>query len=359
MRVENAASSRKAGARELSGGVSGIAQSLREEASMGELSQEILKYFSVKPKRIVKEKSYYILETDTGVKVVKKTLDGPESLRRQHAIKEFLNESGFPRTDRFSLSSTGEPFALWAGELYVMTDLLDFKHASFYLPEEFRNVVETLALMHKLTGSDQIGKPDSLDLVSECERAASDLALMKKKAGNLKRLSDFDVAFIKSYSFYQTRLKEVSAALSGAGYALMREKALSIGSLCHNSLKERTILVDGRDIFITHFSDASAGIQLWDLATAISRYGRNSKGLGLSAFQIIEAYSKTKNLTEPDIRMLHAMLNYPIQYMNAVRLFYGKKRPWLPAASLERLEFIVDGQDYYDRFVSALGGAFS
>jgi CotS family spore coat protein len=326
---------------------------------MGEPGQEIVKYFGVKPKRIVKEKSYYILETETGAKAVRKSSDSAESLKFQHKAKELLHESGFPNTDRFSLSHTGEPFVCFAGELYVMTDLFDYKRASFYIPEELKSVVSSLALFHKLSESLPLpsGGAPARDLELECGKALSDLSSMKKKLGAAGRLTDFDVLFIKSCGFYQRLIKSVSQALSESGYKRRLKSSVSANSLCHNNLKETTVLADGQEIYLTRFSDAGSGLQLWDLACVISRYGRNSKGLGLSVRQILDAYAKERPIPDEDIPALEAMIVFPSQYLKTVRSFCGKRKPWLHDAALGRLEAIIGGQGYYDRFTGALGGA--
>ncbi|MCL2463269.1 MAG: hypothetical protein FWF44_11430 [Defluviitaleaceae bacterium] len=332
-------------------------EEIKEIKEPKDLSQQILRGFGVKARKVVREKSYFICDTQQGLKMIRRSGDSPENIIFQHDIKEKLYAGGFARTDRFCLSSEGKPYYPWNGDIYVMTGFLPYKDTGFSDAEEFRNIVEAAAWMHRLGRlGDYGGKvfaPQS-DCLEEYRKSAAQLTAIKKKIGRQACMSDFDVIFLKNYAYYSKRLKSSIQLLEKADPAAALSEALRDGKVCHHALKEETVLADAGDIYVTRFSCAMFDLQLHDLADIIRRYLRNMSGTGFGIFQILDIYDKINTVSGEDAKILSAMLKYPHHFLKTAGQYYSKKRTWTPGALISRLKTVVACEDAYDRAISVL-----
>jgi len=310
---------------------------------------------------VIREKSYFICDTSSGLKIIRRSGDEPDNIIFQHGIKEKLYEEGFARTDRFRLSEEGLPYSVHNGEIYVMSDFLPYKEAGFVNAEEFRNIVEATAQMHRFgrlgerPGAEAGGKiyAPACDCLTEFRKSAAKLAAVKKKIGRQARMSDFDVIFLKNYAYYTKRLKSSIQLLEKTDPAAGLAQAVREGRVCHHGLKEETVLTDAGDVYITRFSGALFDTQLHDLADIIRRYLRNTSGSGFGIFQILDIYDKINGVSDEDVKVLTALLKYPHHFIKTVNQYYSKKRTWAPGAMISRLRTIVACEDAYERLLEA------
>jgi len=319
-----------------------------------DLNVQILQAFGVKARRIVKEKSYYICGTDKGGKIVRKSLEPESRVVFEHEVKEHLSASGFPYVDRFTLSQQGLPYAELDGALYVMTDAISAREADFGSNADFQKIIAAVAAMHRLareiplTGT---SAPRSGDVLEIYRRQIAELDSVRKKiSGARKRLSDFDVLFLKNHAHYAERMRASVSALEKTKLAEKRNSAKRNTAVCHNLLKEEYVSLGGEHTYITGFSQAAVDYQIFDLSAVLTRYAKNLPAEPVPLAALLELYDKHCTLDRDDLEILYPLLKYPGKFVKICGQYYSKNRTWTPNAIGNRIEGVLEGREKFEEW---------
>ena len=313
------------------------------------LSAQVLQGFGVAAKKIKKDKSCFVLTTESGNLTIKKSLDSSARVTFAHEIKEHLAANGFPHTDRFRPALSGKPYVEHDGDIYVCTNTLNLRETIFTEALDVRCAIENIAHMHRQARGIKSGAKFRREgSLTQLHKDVADITAIKRRLGTNGSLSDFDVIFLKNYDFYISQMRETLAELESTGIENYMQEALSQPSIIHNRLKEETMLVDGDQLYITNFGAAELGYSIFDLVSIISRYIReNPNGCELPVYSLFEAYDKHHPLRLEDIRITRALLRFPFRFVKLLRAYYSKKRTWTPSAIFSKMQDIVSARDNY------------
>lgn len=320
---------------------------------MFEMQKTVVESFGVQAKKITKEKTYYIVETSEGMRVLRVMQEGAPRILFQHALKEFAAGNGFTKTDRFFPSLSGEPYTAANGEIYVLTEYIEGREANF--ETDLLQAAEALAHWHNCTCGVTV-PDDAADItppvfIDEINKQISQINQIKKKVRAQARLSDFDVMFIKHADAYAAQISEASEKLGKLNYTALQRQAQENNFICHNSLKEETVCINGTDVYITQYNEAARGVPLNDLCSLIRRYARLSADARVSVADVMEVYNKRRTISESDAEIIYSMLMYPAAFIKTVTQYYSKKRTWTPVALLNRMQSVISGKERYDAYI--------
>jgi CotS family spore coat protein len=327
----------------------------RRRVTVEELNGQVLKGFGVKAKRVVKEKAHYICQTSAGPRVIRKSFDSRDSICFQYELQQHLYNAGFVWTDRYYMSGAGKPYFDYDDNVYVMTDLLDYRESDFASAADIRRLVPRVAHMHRLCASvplSGVGVGRSPSVTEHYAKSAAELTAIKKRLSNQKRLSDFDVLFLKNYNYYLKLLKQSLALLEATDYAARRAAALADNMICHNLLKEENVLIDNEDVYITRFSGAAVDYFLIDVALILRRVAKNASASVPSVAEVLELYDRHNPLNASDIAILQPLIKYPADFIKICGQYYDKKRTWAPSAVLGRMEAAIELRERGERYVA-------
>ncbi len=321
---------------------------------MENLSELVLMQFQIKARRINKEKSHYVLNTDKGRKIVKKTFDPISHILFQHEIKEHLYNRDFVNIDRFNLSAEGKPFVQLGETVYVMTDLLEYDEIDFSLNEDMLKATQTLAKFH--TASENIEFEGNIfyeteNTVKSFKKGLTELVIIKKGISSQKKLSDFDVLFLKNYEYYLQQASDSINLLEKTNSSKLEQLAKNKNLVCHNSLKEENIL-KADSIYITNFSQASICHSIFDFCKLIQRYIKNMPLEYLPFSQILEQYNKYKPISSEEMEILIPILKYPQKYIKICSRHYSKKRNWTPSAIANQMETVIKNRTALEQYIN-------
>jgi len=318
---------------------------------MEKLSPMVQEAFQINSRRIRKEKGRYWCDTPSGHMCVYITPEPTEAIRTQHAIKEQLAENGFPWTDRFQVTATGQPFITIGRETYVMV-----RHPYARSETDFDNDVEVVQAFKYLAHFHSVacGMPQLLPCAQPMPeifaRQMAELAQAGKQARRGPRMSDFDVSFIKHAASYSEIMQDCINRLTQIGYGALHTQAVSQGTICHNSLKEENLPIADGVTYLTNFSEATIDIQLADVAALIRRYAqRSTKSIPVS--RLLEVYDAVKPLPAEASDILYPLLIFPWAFMKIVSQYYSKKRNWTPGGLISRMDAILAERESYEKFV--------
>lgn len=333
---------------------------------MGDLHAQVLAGFGLKAKKVVKERNGYVCNTQKGLVLIQKTNESCEHITFSHSVKECLQDADFSNIDRYWISMTNKPYVLLENETYVATAAPGFQEINFENNDDFLKALRETARMHALSDRIYNGfakQPDSsaeinpaasfyrtLDLRGTFSKKLGELHSIKKRVGAKKRLSDFDVLFLKSYSLYENQLQEALSLLgqeSSFGGSARR--------FCHNSLKEESLPVFNGKVHIVNFSHCGfMDTSLTDLSGMISRYIRKLPQTPVNIQDVLDDYLRINRLSPVEIRMLYPLLLYPEKFLKLCNYYYSKKRTWIPSAMIGRMEGLVLSREKALRYVEGL-----
>ncbi len=92
---------------------------------------EIERQFGIKIESIKPNRGVYLLKTDKGLKCLKKINYGTQKLLFVYGAKEHLINNGFPRVDKYSLNTNGNPYALVNEDIYTLSEWIPGRECDF------------------------------------------------------------------------------------------------------------------------------------------------------------------------------------------------------------------------------------
>lgn len=326
---------------------------------MDNLLDIIIDKFGLSIESAVKDRSCYIIETDSGNFVAKKSAASKDHIIFQHKVKEFLFAKSFCNTDRFLLSCNDLPYINRGDDLITVSRFYRLREADFTFKPDAEKVSEMLGYLHSLTENYNFSQVDTVfmpDMISEYKKGIVFLQGIKKilKAG--KGLSDFDVTVAKSYDHYYKRAEAAVKLFHELETIGLLNKRLVI---CHNLVKESNFLIDEEgETFITEFSKISAAHPVFDISRLLQRIlksaSRNSHVDIISVKSLLNSYMKFGELDDHDIKMLYAVLIYPHNFIKACMSFYNKKRTFVPVSVKNKLDLIIGNKDIEEQYIGQI-----
>jgi len=304
--------------------------------------------FGLKCRGVVKEKSFHICDTDAGLITVQKITGSRDDVLFRHAVKERLCECGFGNTDRYLLSAEGLPYAVADDGAYTSTVCFSRGGKEADFGADILDVVKAVAEMQKavkqcsgrIYDSFHSGRNiDAMPAAGEYGRVVSRLSGYKKMVAKQPGLSDFDVLFLKCCDFYRGMLDMWHETAQTAGYGDMLREGEKL--LCHGSLQEDTVVIKDGPVYITGFAECGFSHPLCDLAAVIKRHIKRPGAEYVPLGEILAAYCEINPLTSAEFAILRGLLLFPDRFIKICQRHYAKRRTWIPAAFMTRMEEVA------------------
>ena len=321
---------------------------------MDGINAHVLRGFGLKCRYMAKNKSFYVCGTDRGMKAVSKTGAEHSAITFRHRVKEALFESGFTGIDRFCLSVQDQPFLVFENETYTVTDYYDYPETRFDRAEEFTAAVAAAARMHAVfkTAGLEFGEAAAAERLRDVYiKNTADLERYKKNLQKQKRLSDFDVLFLKNCVYY--------SELLGRWFRQAEKSRYYTDGLCgkylsHNRLKEETVLRSpAGEVYVTDFSECAPGHYANDLASLVKRHFMAAPaGTAAGLDETVGLYVGINPLDKDELQGLYCNLLFPEKFLRLCSRYYTKRRTWTPGGFGLRMEDIVSHIDGYEEYLS-------
>lgn len=325
---------------------------------MDDFTSGLIKDFNFKPKYIKKLKYMYICYTDKGTKLIKPINNSFENIMFIHKIKQHLKNQGFNRVDFYNLSKEGLPYVVNQDITYVMTDYLDFDEMSFSKESDILHSVESIAMFHKLCqGSQRFLNNDDImffNILKEFSKKVEILKKIRKIVAKQKNLSDFDVCFIKNYDYFYENAVTSLEILEKYNYEKINITAERNNMICHNNLKEESLLLNKGSVFISNMENITIDHFVLDLAKFLIRLIRKHEDNTITLEAILKAYSKINYIDYNIAPILYGILRFPERYIDTCQKFYDKKRNFIPISISSQLDNIISLKSYHQNFISSI-----
>ncbi|MCR4944097.1 MAG: CotS family spore coat protein, partial [Clostridium sp.] len=317
---------------------------------------EIERQFNIKIEVLKANKGIYYLKTNKGERCLKKINYGPQKLLFVYGAKEHLVKNGFENVDKYFLNTDGEPYALVNEDLYTLSEWLDGRECDFHNIEEVKIAAKTLAKLHE--ASKGYDPPDNSKLKSDLGRWPH---LMEKRIKSLDKMrdmirkksvkSDFDILYLQSMEFYKDIGKKALDTLNSSEYESLCAKAEEEKSFCHHDYTYHNIILNGKDVHVIDFDYCKREVRTFDISNFMIKVLKRVDWNISFARDILNAYNSVSKLSDEEMKVLYAYLQFPQRYWRLANRYYYNEVNWGQDTFASKLQSIVNEQEKYLKFL--------
>lgn len=161
------------------------------------------------------------------------------------------------------------------------------------------------------------------------EKGLHTLANIKKTINRKNKLSEIDKLFCENYSTVYTLAETAADKLSKCNLKC---------SYAYGNLKEENFVLNTNGITLTNWSYLRISHFLTDTAYLIKRYNRKCNAADkMTNDEILECYTEKNPLSDLEATALESIIHYPEKYIDILKEYYGKHRPFAPVYVREKL----------------------
>lgn len=325
---------------------------------------EIERQFNIKIEILKANKGIYYLKTNKGERCLKKINYGPQKLLFVYGAKEHLINNGFTNVDKYFLNTEGEPYALVNEDLYTLSEWLEGRECDFHNIEEVKIAAKTLAKLHE--ASKGYDPPDNSKLKSDLGRWPH---LMEKRIKSLDKMrdmirkksvkSDFDMLYLKSMEFYKDIGKKALETLNSSEYENLCAKAEEEKSFCHHDYTYHNIILNGNDVHVIDFDYCKREVRTFDISNFMIKVLKRVDWNIDFAKEILAAYNSVSKLSDEEMKVLYAYLQFPQRYWRLANRYYYNEVNWGQDTFASKLQNIVNEQDKYLKFLGEFRAVYN
>lgn len=323
---------------------------------MDEFTSTLVSKFNFKPKYIRRKKYMYICNTDKGNKVIRPVNLTTDKISFVHNIKQHLINQGFNQIDFYYLSDENLPYVINEDITYIMTDYIDLDECDLTDKYHIRKAIELIAIFHKLAQGFK-GEMDKnlegLDIKEVFNKKLASLLKMKKQASKQKKITDFELMFLRNFDYFYKNAVEAMEILERHKYENINKLALKNTMICHNKIKEESILI-GHKSYLTQFENITINHFIYDIASFITRYIKKHPEDYLSLEDILITYSKINYIDGNILPILYALIKFPNRYIEACQSFFERRRNFTPISISSDLQNVLDLKDFQELYIKKI-----
>ena len=322
---------------------------------MDEVTSNLVKKFNFKPKYIRRKKYMYICNTDRGIKVIRPVNYTTDKIVFAHNIKNHMINKGFTNLDNYYLSCEGLPYVINEDIVYTMTDYIDLDDWEFTDNNKFKIAIELLANFHKLSQgyNNENFYIEPIDIKENFKRKLEQLIKIKKQTNKQKKLTDFEILFIKNFEHFYKNAVETIDILEKYKYENLNMIAKKNNMICHNKIKEENILI-GDKCYITQLENITIDHYVYDLASFINRYIKKHTDNYINLEEILTIYSKINYIDKSVLPILYALIKFPSAYIETCQSFSERRRNFTPISIFNDLEEVVYLKDFSEQYLGKI-----
>ncbi|TCT13946.1 CotS family spore coat protein [Natranaerovirga pectinivora] len=319
---------------------------------------KIVENYGFKVKNYYRGRGAHICETNKGVKLLKEMETTVNRTWFEFYVKKHLIEKGFTDVDQFNLVED-KPFYELNDKKYILKDWCTGRECNLYDEKETIQAVENLAKIHK--GLQNVSFPEHSvvysnlgDLTYNLKRHTNELKKVRKYIRNKSHWSEFDILFLKNYSYYYSKAKESINGFEVSDYNSLVKDAQSKGQVCHGQYTQHNVLLTNSSTMTVNFEKSCLDLQIMDLYHFIRKVMEKNNWNANYGMKMIEAYNKVNSLDQDGLEILYFTLLYPEKFWKIANYYFNTRKAWEPKLSLEKLQKIITQKETKHEFLSML-----
>jgi CotS family spore coat protein len=318
------------------------------------LDTRLFDYFDFLVEDAAPIRSVYILNTNKGLKILKKVDYNMNELDFLYNSLNIVRKM-YPYVINFKESIEGKPYVKYEDGIYVVLDIIDGRDCVFENPLDLKKAASALAMLHK--AGEEVTPDNALrnNLGKLMEKYAEKLRAMEKykEIANMHvNKSEFDVIYLRYADYYISCIKKAYSYLEKSNY---KELCSFKHTLCHHDLAHHNILIGKDDnVYFIDFDYSVIDLPYHDISNLITKaIKHNEWDIGFANL-IIEGYMENKEMSKDEIEVLYGYLLFPQDFYDIASNYYMKTRGWEEDEFRDKLkrkaEYMVDRERFLDEF---------
>lgn len=318
------------------------------------IEREIESIYGLDISNMFPYKDTFIIVTSRGRKVIRRIPFSFERLRFVHGAKEHLAANGFPFTDPYVLTDSGDPGFYYNNSLYALTDLIDGRESSFDSDEDLSKAAAALAAMHRAS----VGyiAPEGCKIQSELgklpgyfAKRLDDIRKLRKQAR--KGRGRFDQLFLQYADRFISIGEKAAEELASSAYDRLTAEAREKRSFCHHDYTHHNIILNGGRVTIINFDYCCHELRVYDVANLIRRKMRKCGWDISKTGLIIRSYNSVDPLSHEEMEVMKIILQFPQKFWRVVNRYYNSRRCWSEKSYVGRLQEVIDEMEPFGAFI--------
>lgn len=303
-----------------------------------------IKVLDTKNESYKDKKGVWWIQTDKGMKILKKISNSEETLRFILDAVRHLTNNGI-RLPKVQQTSNGKDYAMINGICYVLTDAIEGRNPSYSSSSELTLLVGELAKFHKASSGfqPQAGTKPKYHLGLWVEDYTDQLEDVNSFYKNELSKSEHDLvnaAVIKEFPYFYERAIRAIEGLKGTEYPDWVRESQGKGCLCHQDFAAGNLILTPSDtIYILDTDSLTVDIPARDIRKLLNKIMKKAGKWDMELTKkILKIYQKNNPLTRPQWKVVMLDLMFPHLFLGAVNKFYYKRdKEWSADKYLQRI----------------------
>lgn len=313
--------------------------------------------YGFKIKDIQSIKNICRIETDCGVKCLKRAHMSPSFFLFIYSAVNYLWEKGYKGVIPYSTAIDGSICIPDDRYVYYVVDWVEARECKFKREEELKKAIKAAAELHKASVGyvpPQSAKPRVFynKWVEKCDKKCVELLEFGKSIEDKEYIDDFDEIFVKNLTYYWQQAKGSTSMINESPYWEISEASLQRGEFCHHDLANHNFLIsDEGMVYLIDFDYCIMDTRLHDLSSLIIRNMRYGVWDIDKAYFILNEYDRIYPIDQKELKVIKAFMTFPQDFWQVGLQYYVEKQPWTIEYFLMRLNRIVSDREIRDSFL--------
>jgi hypothetical protein len=339
--------------------------------------QEVLKLYPFKLYNIYRARGAYLLETDSGLKLLKCFEGSRNRALFEHQVKEHLCMSGYYNVDLYVRTLEDDIIAEdQSGCRYVVKNWFWGEECNLKDLSQIEMASANLAKLHSLLrgvefARDQLEYNVAGDLQEIFEKRNRELKRVRGYIRDKRQKNEFEILFLNFYDEFYDQGIDATKRLANSSYKHVMDASIKHRAVCHgnytyhniimlkskNEAVSKTFIPPGwinrqpisaaeisyncnNIIATTNFERSHIGIQISDLYQFIRKVMEKNDWDILYGSNIIEAYDRIRPISKEELNILYLLLLYPEKFWKITNFYYNGKKVWISGRNIQKLNSV-------------------
>ncbi len=308
------------------------------------LSKYPLKVLDIKNESYKGKKGVWWVNTDRGMKILKKVSSSEETLKFTIDVINHLCENGV-NIPKLQSTYDGESYVNIDGVCYTLTNAIEGRNPSYKSEKELMMIVTELAKLHKASKgfSPRQGTKPKYHLGTWVEDYTDRLEFINQfyeDELHKKEHNFIGAKLLEDFPYFYNRAQTAIEGLRGPEYNDWVSKARKSGSICHQDFAAgNLILTPDKTIYVLDTDSLTVDIAARDIRKILNKVmkksGRWDKNL---TKKMLHIYQQTNPLTLSQWRVVRLDLMFPHLFLGAVNKYYKRReKEWTEEKYIQRI----------------------
>ena len=241
-----------------------------------------------------------------------------------------------------------------------LTKWIDSRELNYDNPVDLEMATISLAKLHKGSEGFSINskmKPRIYwgNWIKNFQTRGNEILDFKKRIYQKSYKSEFDLLYLDIIIEQLESVENCIINLKKSGYMSLMSRQVMRRGFCHHDYAHHNVLLDSNnEIRIIDFDYCILDTYLHDLGSLCIRVMKDGKWDINKFKKIINDYSKVKNITDEEIKILKYFIMFPQAYWQLGIQYYWEQQPWKEEVFINKLLKYINDIEMRKEFIEQL-----